>query len=65
MDRGVSYGLVQWQLRKLCGRQLKGLDIAVLLLDGKSFGSSEMVIGLGVSADGRKIPLGFIQTGAD
>jgi putative transposase len=37
----------------------------VLMLDGKSFGSDEMVIVLGVTSDGRKIPLGFIQTGAE
>lgn len=53
------------QLRKLCERRLEGYDIVVLILDGKRFGSDEMVIALGVSRDGRKIPLGFIQTGAE
>ena len=53
------------QLKKLCERRLEGYDIVVLILDGKSFGSDEMVIALGVSSDGRKIPLGFIQTGAE
>lgn len=53
------------QLKKLCERRLEGYDFVVLMLDGKSFGSDEMVIALGVTADGRKIPLGFIQTGAE
>jgi putative transposase len=39
--------------------------LQVLILDGKSIGSDEMVIALGVTSDGRKIPLGFIQTGAE
>ena len=37
----------------------------VLIVDGKSFRSDEMVIALGVTREGRKIPLGFIQTGAE
>lgn len=53
------------ELRKLCERRLEGYDIVVLMLDGKRFGSDEMVIALGVTSDGRKIPLGFIQTGAE
>jgi len=53
------------ELKKLCERRLEGYDIVVLMLDGKRFGSDEMVIALGVSSDGRKIPLGFIQTGAE
>jgi transposase-like protein len=53
------------QLKKLCERRLEGYDFVVLILDGKTFGSDEMVIALGVTSDGRKIPLGFIQTGAE
>jgi transposase-like protein len=53
------------QLRKLCERRLEGYDFVALILDGKTFGSDEMVIGLGVTHDGRKILLGFIQTGAE
>ena len=40
-----------WQLKKLCERRLEGYDIVVLILDGKTFGSDEMVIALGVSSD--------------
>lgn len=53
------------QLRQLCERRLEGYDFVVLMLDGKSFGSDEMVIALGVTREGRKVPLGFIQTGAE
>ncbi len=53
------------QLKKLCERRLEGYDFVVLILDGKAFGSDEMVIVLGVTADGRKIPLVFIQTGSE
>jgi len=53
------------EVKKLCERRLEGYDIVVLILDGKRFGSDEMVIALGVSSDGRKIPLGFIQAGAE
>jgi putative transposase len=53
------------ELKKFCERRLEGYDWVVLILDGKTFGSDEMVIALGVTRDGRKIPLGFIQTGAE
>jgi transposase-like protein len=53
------------KVRKLCERRLEGYDFVVLILDGKTFGSDEMVIVLGVTRDGRKILLGFIQTGAE
>ena len=53
------------KLRKLCERRLEGYDFVALILDGKSFGSDEMVIVLGVTRDGSKILLGFIQTGAE
>ena len=53
------------QLEKLCERRLEGYDFVVLIVDGKTFGSDEMVIALGVTSDGRKVPLGFIQTGAE
>jgi transposase-like protein len=53
------------QLKRLCERGLEGYDFVVLILDGKAFGSDEMVIALGVTQDGRKIPLGFIQRGKE
>jgi putative transposase len=48
------------QLKKLCERRLEGYDLVFLILDGKTFGADEMLIALGVTSDGRKIPFGFI-----
>ena len=53
------------QLKKFCERRLEEYDFLVLILDGKSFGSDEMVIAMGVTPRWRKIPLGFIQTGGE
>ncbi len=53
------------ELKKLCERRLEGYDFVALILDGKIFGTDEMVIALGVTVQGRKIPLGFVQTGTE
>jgi len=53
------------ELKKLCERRLEGYDFVGLILDGKIFGADEMVIALGVTVQGRKIPLGFVQTGTE
>jgi len=53
------------ELKRLCERRLEGYDFVALFLDGKIFGTDEMVIALGVTVEGRKIPLGFVQTGTE
>jgi transposase-like protein len=53
------------KLRQLYERRLDGYDFVALILDGKMFGLDEMVVALGVTHDGRKILLGFIQTGVE
>ena len=53
------------ELKKLYERRLEGYDFVALFLDGKTFGADEMVIALGVTMDGRKVPLGFVQTGTE
>jgi putative transposase len=53
------------ELKKLCERRLESYDFVALILDGKTFGTDEMVITLGVTVEGRKIPLGFVQTGTE
>jgi len=53
------------ELKRLCERRLESYDFVALLLDGKIFGTDEMVIALGVTVEGRKIPLGFVQTGTE
>ena len=53
------------ELKKLCERRLEGYEFVALILDGKIFGTDEMVIALGVTVEGRKIVLGFVQTGTE
>ena len=36
-----------------------------LLLDGKSFAAEQIIIALGVTLDGQKIPLGFVQAATE
>lgn len=61
----VSRRFVQATAEKLAAftdRKLDDLDLVALFIDGKSFADEEMLICLGVTIDGRKIPLGFEQT---
>jgi transposase-like protein len=53
------------QLKKMWERSLEGYEFVALILDGKSFGTDEMLIALGITVEGRKIPLGFVQTGTE
>jgi len=50
------------ELKAFQERDLKGLDIVVVFVDGKSFAEDEMVIALGVTIEGEKVVLGFVQT---
>lgn len=50
------------RLREFQEREISGLDIVALFLDGKSFAEDQMVIALGVAMDGSKHLLGFVQT---
>ena len=53
------------ELKKLCERRLEGYEFVALILDGKIFGTDEMLIALGVTVDGQKMALGFVQTGTE
>ena len=60
----VSRRYVKGTARKLAEfqeRSLEGYDLVALFLDGKSFADEEIIIALGVTLDGQKIPLGFVQ----
>ena len=60
----VSRRYVKGSARKLAEfqeRSLEGYDLVALFLDGKSFADEEIIIALGVTLDGQKIPLGFVQ----
>lgn len=53
------------KLKEMCERRLEGYDIVAMVLDGKSFSEDEMVITLGITIEGDKVILGFIQTGTE
>jgi len=53
------------KLRAFLERRLDRSDVAVLLLDGKTFAEDEMVLALGVTVTGEKVLLGFVQTGTE
>lgn len=53
------------RLRELLERDLGELDIIAIFIDGKYLGATNIVIALGVTTEGEKIPLGFIETGTE
>lgn len=53
------------KLAELSERDLSGHDLVALFLDGKTFGSDQMVIALGVTLEGQKVVLGFVQTATE
>jgi len=53
------------KLKELMERDLSGYDFVALFIDGKSFAEDEMIIALGVTMTGEKIPLGFIQAATE
>jgi putative transposase len=50
------------RLEEFCNRDLSVNNYVAIFIDGKYFYKEQIVIALGVTDDGRKIPLGFIQT---
>ena len=53
------------RLREFQERDLSELDLVALWLDGKSFAEDLMVVAVGLTLDGRKVPVGFVQTGTE
>jgi len=53
------------KLKDLFERRLDGYEIVCLLLDGKYFQSDEMIIALGITMEGEKIILGFVQSATE
>ena len=50
------------QLEYFENRRLDKYNFISLFIDGKNFGGEQMIIVLGVTLDGRKIPISFIQS---
>ena len=64
----VSRRYIKGTARKLAEfqeRSLEEYDLVALFLDGKSFADEEIIIALGVTVDGHKIPLGFVQAATE
>jgi len=53
------------KLSALMERDLSGLDLIALYLDGKAFAEDELVIALGVTLGGKKVVLGLVQTAGE
>lgn len=52
-------------LRSFTERRLDELDLVAMFVDGKWFAKDEMVIALGITIDGSKRVLGFVQAGTE
>ena len=53
------------KLKELFERCLDSYDIVCMLIDGKHFQDDEMIIALGITSEGEKIVLGFVQSGTE
>ena len=53
------------KLRQFQERSLAPYDLVALFLDGKTFAQEEMIIALGVTIEGEKVPLGFVQAASE
>jgi len=50
------------KLKEFLERDLSSHDIVAIFIDGKAFAENEIVIALGVTIEGEKILLGFVET---
>jgi len=53
------------KLKEFLGRDLSAHDIVAIFIDGKTFAENEIVIALGVTIEGEKILLGFVETSTE
>lgn len=53
------------KLQELFERDLSKEDIVAIFMDGKSLRGMQVVLALGVTMEGKKIPLGFIETASE
>lgn len=53
------------KLAEMTDRRLDDLDIVAIILDGKGFQDDEMIVALGITMEGKKVILGFIQSGTE
>ena len=53
------------KLKQFKERSLAPYDIVALFIDGKTFADQEMIIALGITVEGEKIPIGFVQAATE
>jgi transposase-like protein len=53
------------KLKELRERRLDDMDVVGIVVDGKTFREDEIIIALGVTANGEKVALGFIQAATE
>jgi hypothetical protein len=53
------------RLREFLERDLSCHDIVAIFMDGKTFAENEIVIALGITIDGDKVLLGFVETNTE
>jgi len=64
----LSRRFIRASARKLAAlqeRDLSKYDLVAMFLDGKTFGDDQMVIAMGVTIQGKKVVLGFVQTATE
>jgi len=64
----VSRKFIRASARKLqecLDRDLSGHDILAIFIDGKSFADNQVIIALGITLEGEKIVLGFIESSTE
>ena len=53
------------KLKQFKERSLAQYDLVALFIDGKTFADQEMIIALGITVEGEKIPIGFVQAATE
>jgi len=53
------------KLRECLERDLSGEDILAIFIDGKTFADNKIIIALGITLEGKKIVLGFIESSTE
>jgi putative transposase len=55
----------QQAVEEFCNRSYEDLEIVALFIDGKHFSPDQMIIALGVTIQGNKVPLAVIQSSSE
>lgn len=53
------------KLKELNERKLSAYDFVAMFLDGKSFSGDDLIVGVGVTVEGEKVMLGFIEAATE